>query len=157
MMNYWLFKSEPQEFSFDDLLKRPKQTEPWTGVRNYQARNFIRDGMKIGDKVLFYHSSTETLAVVGIAEVVSEPYIDPLQFDDKSDYFDKGSLPNNPRWLAINVKAVKKLKNAVTLEQIKKEPELQTMRLVKRGNRLSVMPITKNEFETIIKLAGEKL
>lgn len=152
-MNYWLFKSEPDEFSFDDLLERPIQTESWTGIRNYQVRNFIRDGMKIGDKVLFYHSSTSVLAVVGIAEVVSEPYPDPSQFDEKSDYFDKGSSPDNPRWLAIDVKAVKKLKNVVTLEQIKGEPELQKMRLVQRGNRLSVMPVTKNEFELILELS----
>jgi predicted RNA-binding protein with PUA-like domain len=152
-MNYWLFKSEPHEFSFDDLLKRAEQTEPWTGIRNYQARNFIRDGMKPGDKVLFYHSSTAVLAVVGIAEIVKESYTDPTQFDEKSDYFDEGSSPENPRWLAVDVKAVKKLKNVVTLGQIKKEPELQKMRLVQRGNRLSVMPVTKNEFETILELS----
>jgi predicted RNA-binding protein with PUA-like domain len=156
-MNYWLFKSEPDEFSFDDLLERLSQTESWTGVRNYQARNFVRDGMNIGDKVLFYHSSTEILAVVGIAEIVSKPYTDPLQFDEKSEYFDKSSSQENPRWLAIDVKAVKKLKKAVTLEQIRKEPELQKMRLVQRGNRLSVMPVTKDEFETIIKLSGEEV
>jgi predicted RNA-binding protein with PUA-like domain len=154
---FWLIKSEPDEFSFDDLLERPKQTEPWTGVRNYQARNFIRDGMKIGDKILFYHSSTAVPAVAGIAEVISKPYTDPLQFDEKSDYYDKGSSPENPRWLAVDVKAVEKLKNAVTLEQIKQESKLQKMRLVQRGNRLSVMPVTKNEFETIIKLSGEEM
>jgi predicted RNA-binding protein with PUA-like domain len=156
-MNHWLFKSEPHDFSFDDLLKRPQQTEPWTGIRNYQARNFIRDDMKIGDKVLFYHSSTTTPAVVGVAKVVTEAYPDPTQFDEASTYFDKGSSPENPRWLAVDVKAVKSLKKAVTLEQIKKESELQTMRLVQRGNRLSVMPVTKSEFETIIKLGGEEL
>jgi predicted RNA-binding protein with PUA-like domain len=156
-MIYWLIKTEPHEFSFDDLLKRPEQTEPWTGVRNYQARNFIRDEMKIGDKVLFYHSSTTVPAVVGLAEVVSKPYTDPLQFDERSDYFDAGSKQDNPRWLAVDVKAIKKFKNAVTLGQIKKEPELQKMRLVQRGNRLSVMPMTKDEFETIIKLAGEEV
>jgi predicted RNA-binding protein with PUA-like domain len=156
-VNYWLFKSEPHEFSFDDLLKRPDRREPWTGVRNYQARNFIRDGMRVGDKVLFYHSSTSLPAVVGIAEIVSGSYPDPSQFDNKSDYFDKGSPTDNPRWLAIDVKAVKKLKKAVTLEQIKREPELQKMRLVQRGNRLSVMPVTNDEFQTIIKLAGEEV
>jgi predicted RNA-binding protein with PUA-like domain len=154
---YWLIKSEPDEFSFDDLLERPEQSEPWTGVRNYQARNFIRDGMNIGDKILFYHSSTAVLAVVGIAEIVKEAYADPTQFDEKSDYFDKGSSQDNPRWLAVDVKAVKKLKTMVTLEQIKKEPDLQKMRLVQRGNRLSVMPVTKTEFEIIIKLSGEEV
>jgi predicted RNA-binding protein with PUA-like domain len=156
-VNYWLFKSEPHEFSFDDLLKRPDRREPWTGVRNYQARNFIRDGMRVGDKVLFYHSSTSLPAVVGISEIISKPYPDPLQFDERSPYFDKGSPTNNPRWLAIDVRAVKKLKNVVTLEQIKREPELQKMRLVQRGNRLSVMPVTNDEFQTIIKLAGEEV
>ncbi len=155
-MNYWLFKSEPEEFSFDDLLSRPTQSEAWTGVRNYQARNFLRE-VKLGDRVLFYHSSTALPAVVGIAEVVKEPYADSSQFDDKSEHFDKGSKPENPRWLAVEVKAVKKLEKAVTLEQIKKEPELQTMRLVQRGNRLSVMSVSQEEFEIIIKLSNEDI
>jgi predicted RNA-binding protein with PUA-like domain len=155
-MNYWLFKSEPDEFSFDDLLKPLKKTEPWTGVRNYQARNFLRDEVKKGDTVLFYHSSCEIPAVVGLAEVVKEAYPDPLQFNDKSDYYDEGSPLDNPRWLAVDIKAVRKLKHPVTLEQIKKEERLQDMRLVQRGNRLSVMPVSKQEFETIIKLAGEE-
>jgi predicted RNA-binding protein with PUA-like domain len=156
-VNYWLFKSEPDEFSFDDLLNRPKQTEPWTGVRNYQARNLLRDEVKKGDRVLFYHSSTAVPAVVGIAEVVKEAYTDPLQFDDKSDYFDAGSKEDNPRWLAVDVKAVKKLKKMVTLGQIKQESKLKNMRLVQRGNRLSVSPVSKQEIETIIKLAGEEI
>jgi predicted RNA-binding protein with PUA-like domain len=154
-MNYWLFTSEPDEFSFDDLLKRPKKTEPWTGVRNYQARNFLRE-IKKGDTVLFYHSSTALPAVVGIAEIVREAYTDPTQFDKKSDYFDEGSKPENPRWLAVDVKAVRKLKREVRLEQLRQESELKTMRLVQRGNRLSVMPVSKEEYETIIKLSGEE-
>jgi predicted RNA-binding protein with PUA-like domain len=156
-MKYWLIKSEPDEFSFDDLLQRPEQTEPWTGVRNYQARNFIRDDMKVGDKVLFYHSSTAVLAVVGIAEVVSKPYPDPLQFDPKSKYVDKSPNQENPRWVSVDIKAVKKFKHEVTLERIKNEVKLQTMRLVQRGNRLSVMPVTKQEFGCIVTLSdGEK-
>jgi predicted RNA-binding protein with PUA-like domain len=155
-MNYWIFKSEPDEFSFDDLLKRPKKTEPWTGVRNYQARNFLRDDVKKGDKVLFYHSSTAVPAVVGIAEVVKEAYPDPSQFDIKSDYFDEGSKKDNPRWLAVTIKAVKKLKQVVTLEQIKQQEKLRDMRLVQRGNRLSISPVSKQEFEIIIKLSGEE-
>jgi predicted RNA-binding protein with PUA-like domain len=151
---YWLFKSEPDEFSFDDLLKR--ETEPWTGVRNYQARNFLRDEVKKGDKVLFYHSSCEVPAVVGLAEVVKEAYPDPSQFDKKSDYFDEGSTPDNPRWLAVDVKAVRKLKTVVTLEQLKQEPTLKNMRLVQRGNRLSILPVSKEEFEIIINLSGEE-
>jgi predicted RNA-binding protein with PUA-like domain len=155
-MNYWLFKSEPDEFSFDDLLKRPKQSEPWTGIRNYQARNFLRDDLKIGDKVLFYHSSTAIPAIVGIAEVVKEAYPDPSQFDKKNDYFDEGSKQDSPRWLAVDIKAVKKLKNTVTLEQIKQEPKLKNMRLVQRGNRLSISPVSKQEFATIIKLSDKE-
>lgn len=150
-MTYWLFKSEPQEFSFDDLIK--KDFEPWTGVRNYQARNFLRDHVKRGDKVLFYHSSIATPAVVGIAQVVREAYPDPSQFDPKSDYFDAGSEKEHPRWLAVDIKAVRKLKHFVTLETIKSEPALQDMRLVKRGNRLSVMPVSEREFGRILELS----
>ncbi len=153
-MKYWLFKSEPDEFSFDDLLK--KKTEPWTGVRNYQARNFLRDDVKKGDKVLFYHSSTAVPAIVGIAEVIKEAYLDPSQFDKKSDYFDESSKPDNPRWLAVDIQAVEKLKCAVSLEQIKQQEKLQNMRLVQRGNRLSVSPVSKKEFEIIINLSGEE-
>jgi predicted RNA-binding protein with PUA-like domain len=152
-MNYWLFKSEPDEFSFDDLLK--KKIELWTGVRNYQARNFLRDEVKKGDTVLFYHSSCEVPGVVGLAEVVKEAYTDPSQFDDKSDYYDEGSPLDNPRWVAVDIKAVKKLKKLVTLEQLKQEPELKTMRLVQRGNRLSIIPVSQREFETIMKLATD--
>ena len=153
-MNYWLIKSEPDEFGFDQLLKRPKQTEPWTGVRNYQARNFMRDGMKVGDRVLFYHSSTAIPAVVGLAEVASQPYTDPIQFNKKSKYFDSGSKKDNPRWVAVDIKAIEKLKNDVSLETMKSDSELQTMRLIKRGNRLSVMPVSEKEFKRILELSG---
>ena len=148
--NFWLFKSEPDEFGFDDLLK--KKFEPWTGVRNYQARNFLRD-IKLGDKVLFYHSSTAIPAVVGIAEVIRTNYPDPTQFNKKSKYFDAGSKKENPRWVAVDIKAVETLKNIVTLEQMKSDSALQDMRLVKRGNRLSVMPIREEEFERILELS----
>jgi predicted RNA-binding protein with PUA-like domain len=153
-VNYWLIKSEPHEFSFAHLLKRPNQTEPWTGVRNYQARNFIRDGMKLGDRVLFYHSSTAVPAIVGIAEVASESYPDPIQFDKKSKYYDAGSKKENPRWMAVDVRAVEKLKTLVTLETLKQEPALKTMRLVQRGNRLSVMPVSQDDFQKILELSG---
>ncbi len=151
-MNYWLIKSEPHEFSFDDLLK--KQSEPWSGIRNYQARNFMRDGMKLGDRVLFYHSSTLILAVVGIAEVASQAYPDPLQFNKRSKYFDQGSKKDNPRWIAVDIKAIERLKNSVTLDTMKSDSELQTMRLIKRGNRLSVMPVSEKEFKRILELSG---
>jgi predicted RNA-binding protein with PUA-like domain len=152
-VNYWLIKSEPHEFSFDHLLKRPNQIEPWTGVRNYQARNFMRDHMHMGDRVLFYHSSTATPAAVGIAEVAAQAYADPTQFKKKSKYFDAGSVKDNPRWVAVDIKALEKLKNLVTLEQIKQEPALQTMRLVQRGNRLSVMPVSQEDFEKVLELS----
>jgi predicted RNA-binding protein with PUA-like domain len=149
-MNDWLIKSEPHEFSFDDLLK--KTVEPWTGVRNYQARNFLRE-MKLGDRVLFYHSSTTLLAVVGIAEVIRTSYPDPVQFDKKSKYYDKGSKEENPRWVAVDVKAVEKLKHPVTLDVMKADAELQNMRLIKRGNRLSVIPVSTREFERVLELS----
>jgi predicted RNA-binding protein with PUA-like domain len=149
-MNYWLIKSEPDEFSFDDLLK--KEIEPWTGVRNYQARNFLRE-MNLGDRVLFYHSSIFIPAIVGIAEVIRVAYPDPLQFNKKSKYYDQGSKEDNPRWVAVDVKAVEKLKLPVTLEAMKGDAELQMMRLVKRGNRLSVMPVSKKEFERVLELS----
>jgi predicted RNA-binding protein with PUA-like domain len=152
-MNYWLLKSEPDEFSFDDLLK--KKIEPWTGVRNYQARNFLRD-MKLGDKLLFYHSSTTLLAVVGIAEVIRTSYPDPLQFNKKSKYFDQGSKEDNPRWVAVDVRVIEKLKHPVTLEVMKHDTELQTMRLVKRGNRLSVMPLSEREFERVLEMSTKE-
>ena len=149
--NYWLLKTEPDVFSYDDLLQSPKQTSMWEGVRNYQARNFLRE-MKAGDKVLVYHSSCKPPGVVGVGEVTREAYPDPTQFDDKSPYYDEKSSQDDPRWSVVNVKAVRKLKRFVTLQEIKEEPELADMKLVQRGNRLSVTPITKAEFGTITAL-----
>jgi len=153
-MNYWLIKSEPHVFSFDDLLASPKQTTPWDGVRNYQARNFMRDDMKQGDKILYYHSSTKIPGVVGVAEVASDPYPDPLQFDENSNYYDEKASKDEPRWILVDVKGVEKLPRLVTLDEIKSEERLADMRLVQRGNRLSVMPVTKKEFEIILELAN---
>lgn len=153
LMNYWLIKSEPDVFGFDDLLAAPNQTTMWEGVRNYQARNFIRDDMKLGNRVLYYHSSITPPGVVGIAEVASEAYPDPTQFDAESDYYDPKATPETPRWLAVDIKAVKKLARLVTLDELKGVPELSQMRLVQRGNRLSVMPVTQREFDIIIDLA----
>ena len=145
-------KTEPDVYGFDDLLAAPKQTDMWDGIRNYQARNFMRDQMKTGDKVLFYHSNTKPPGVVGIAEIASEPYTDPTQFDPNEKYFDPKSNPDNPRWIVVDVKAIKKLKTYISLQVIKEEPKLADMRLVQKGNRLSIMPVEKAEFEFILKL-----
>jgi len=149
---YWLFKSEPNTFSIDDLSKAKKQTTYWDGVRNYQARNFIRDEMKTGDKVLFYHSNAEPNAVVGICEVVKEAYPDFTAFDPKDVHYDPKSKKDSPTWFMVDIKFVKKFKKEVTLQEIKANKKLQKMRLVQTGNRLSVMPVTKDEFEEIVKM-----
>jgi predicted RNA-binding protein with PUA-like domain len=152
-MNYWLMKSEPDVFSFQDLKKRPKQTEPWNGVRNYQARNFMRDDMKIGDLILFYHSSCEVPGVAGVAKVSSIPYPDSTQFEKKSEYYDEKATKENPRWFLVDVSFEEDLKNFVSLEELKKHAQLKDMRLMQKGNRLSILPVTKNEFEFILKLS----
>ncbi len=151
-MNYWLMKSEPDVYGFDDLMAAPDQTDMWDGIRNYQARNFMRDDMKVGDKVLFYHSNTKPPGVVGVAEIASEPYTDPTQFDPNEKYYDGKSSQDNPRWIVVDVKAIKKLDNYVSLQMIKDEPKLADMRLVQRGNRLSIMPVEKAEFDVILTL-----
>jgi predicted RNA-binding protein with PUA-like domain len=150
-MNYWLMKSEPDVFSFEDLKACNNQTEPWDGIRNYQARNFMRDQMRIGDQVLFYHSNCSPPGVVGIAEIASKPYPDPTAFDPKSKYFDEKSDPDKPRWVLVDVKFKADLKRLVSLEEIKGIPECSEMRLIQRGNRLSIIPVTKDEFEAIRK------
>lgn len=151
---FWLIKSEPSEFSIDDLEKSKNQTTNWEGVRNYQARNFIRDEMKNGDKVLFYHSSTEPNAIVGICEVVKEAYPDHTQFDSKNVHYDPKADKKNPTWFMVDIKLVRKFKKPVTLEEIKVNQKLAKMRLVQRGNRLSVMPVTKDEHEEILKIGN---
>lgn len=153
-MNYWLFKSEPNVFSIQDLKNSKNSTASWEGIRNYQARNFLRDEVKKGDLVLFYHSSTEPMAVVGIAEVVKEGYVDHFAFDKKSDYYDPKSNPDKPQWYMVDVKFKKEFKNPVTLKEIKTYKELAKMRLVQRGARLSIQPITKSEFDFIVNLGG---
>lgn len=155
-MKYWLVKSEPDVFSIDDLAKSKNKTTCWDGVRNYQARNFIRDGMKKGDGVLFYHSNTDPMAVIGYCEVVKEGYPDHTQFDPEDKHFDPKSDPANPPWIMVDIKFVKKFKNPVTLADIKANPKLQKMRLVQRGNRLSVMPVEKKEWDEILKMVNQK-
>lgn len=154
-MRHWLLKTEPGTFSFDDLLEARGRTSGWDGVRNYQARNFLRDQMKKGDRVLIYHSSTGSPAVVGIAEVAREGYPDPTQFDARHDHYDAESNPADPRWFQVDVKAVRKLPRAVTLEEIRKEKALAKMALVQRGQRLSVQPVAADEYERILEM-GEK-
>ncbi|WP_386067919.1 EVE domain-containing protein [Tahibacter sp. UC22_41] len=149
-MRYWLMKSEPEEFSIDALAK--KKLEPWNGVRNYQARNYMRDGMKAGDGVLFYHSNCAEPGVVGIAEIRSEAHPDPSQFDPKSDYYDPASKREEPRWLLVDVGYKRKLKRTITLAELKDKPQLQDLALVKKGNRLSVMPVSKSEWDYILSL-----
>mgnify|MGYP002876929845 FL=1 len=146
---YWLMKSEPDSFSFQDLKSRPKQREPWDGVRNYQARNFMRDGMSVGDGVLFYHSNTKPPGIVGLAEVVSEAYPDPTAFDQQSKYYDEKSDPNNPRWFLVDVAYVNDFKHQVSLEQMKAMPELADMKVLQKGNRLSITPVSENEYRVI--------
>jgi len=147
---YWLLKTEPSVFSFDDLLRAG--TTGWDGIRNYQARNFLRDQMKKGDGLLIYHSSAEPTAVVGTAEVVREGHPDPTQFDRKDDHYDPESRPEDPRWFQVEVRAVAKLPHPVTLERIKRTPALAGMNLLRRGNRLSVQPVEDAEFRAIVKL-----
>lgn len=151
-MNYWLMKTEPDVFSIDDLKNNPKMTSQWEGVRNYQARNFMRDGMKKGDLVLFYHSNCKEIGVVGVATVCRESYPDHYSWDKKSKYYDPKSTKENPRWFMVDVKFKKKLKNTVTLNAIKEEKSLSKMRLIQKGNRLSVLPVEKKEFDQIIKM-----
>ena len=148
-MNHWLMKSEPDVFSIDDL-KRVK-VEPWNGVRNYQARNFIRE-MRKGDGVLVYHSSCAVPGVAGLATIASAPYPDPSQFDPKSEYFDAGSDRGDPRWTLVDVRYQRKLKRVITLEEIKSLPKLGDFALTRRGNRLSVLPVTAAQWDMIREL-----
>jgi predicted RNA-binding protein with PUA-like domain len=149
-MNHWLMKSEPETFSIDHLKR--KRREPWDGVRNYQARNFMRDGMRPGDKVFFYHSNCAVPGIVGIAEVVTDAYPDPSQFDARSKYFDPTSKREEPRWMLVDVKFVKKLKRTISLEELKADPALADMPLVRKGNRLSVMPVEAAHWKYILAL-----
>ena len=150
---YWLVKSEPDVFSFDDLMKAPGKTTGWDGIRNFAARNFLRDGMKRGDRVFFYHSMGKPQAIAGICEVVREGYPDPTALDPKHDGHDPKSDPANPTWYAVDLRAVEALPRAVTLTEIKARPELAEMALVRIG-RLSVTPVTAKEWETVIGMAN---
>ncbi|HEV8215870.1 MAG TPA: EVE domain-containing protein [Gemmatimonadaceae bacterium] len=149
---YWLVKSEPEVFSFDDLLAAPGRTTHWDGVRNFAARNHLR-AMKKGDRVLFYHSSAKPTAVVGVAEVVREAYPDSTALDKKDPHFDPKSKPDDPTWFMVDIKAVEPFKRPVSLDEIKKVKELSNMALVRLG-RLSVQPVTPEEFEIVARLGS---
>ena len=147
-MAYWLFKTEPDTFSIDTL--RTQKVSPWEGVRNYQARNWLRDAVKEGDKVLIYHSSCQNIGVAGIAQVVREAYVDHFAFDANSAYFDPKSSPESPRWLMVDVEFVRKTQRLIPLSELKLLQELAALPLVKKGNRLSVMPLNESEWQAII-------
>lgn len=151
-MPYWLMKSEPSAFSYDDLLSRPNQTEHWDGVRNYQARNMLRDQMQVGDLAFFYHSNCAEPGIVGIVEIVRAGYPDHTAFDPNSQHPDLGSDPVNPRWYMVDVQAVRPLKRNISLVELKQQQELADLALVQRGNRLSIMPVSASAWEMILSL-----
>lgn len=153
-MNYWLMKSEPDEFSIDDLANAPGGKARWDGVRNYQARNMLRDQVAVGDQVLFYHSSCQPPGVAGIAEVVAAGYPDPSALDPESPYFDSRSSPDNIRWYCVDVRFVHRFPALIPLERLRHSVELEAMPLLRRGNRLSVMPVSKAHWDFILGLAG---
>ena len=147
-MNHWLMKSEPAEFSIDDLAAAPKKSTPWFGVRNYVARNYMRDHMRIGDGVLFYHSSCEVPGIYGLAQVSSAPHYDATQFQKKSPYYDPKAKKDDPRWMLVDVKLVRKTR-VLSLDEMRTYPELATMIVLQRGNRLSITPVTPAEWSFI--------
>ena len=149
---YWLFKSEPTAYSFADLQAEEDQTAEWDGVRNYQVRNYMRDDMKVGDGVLFYHSSAKPLAVVGTASIVREAYADSTALDPAEKHYDPKSSPDNPIWLMVDIKAEQEFKRPVTLDEIKQNPRLQNMLVIRRGMRLSIQPVTQEEWEELVSM-----
>lgn len=153
-MNYWLMKSEPDVFGIDDLKAMPDQTEHWDGIRNYQARNMMRDDMKKGDKVFFYHSNAKEIGIVGIMKVVKEAYPDFTAFDPNEKYYDPKSDPDNPRWMMVDVKFVRKFKRTITLDELKQHADElgDDFPLLRRGNRLSIMPLNKQQWDYILGL-----
>ena len=151
-MNYWLMKSEPTAFGIDDLKKMPEQTEHWDGVRNYQARNMMRDQMRVGDQVFFYHSNCKVPGIVGIMEVVRESYPDHTAFDPQSKYFDPKSSPEKPRWFMVDIKYIRHTRRVIPLTELKDCEPLENMQLVRKGNRLSIIPVSADEWKIILRL-----
>ena len=154
-MKYWLMKSEPDVFSLEDLKNCPHQTEPWDGIRNYQARNLMRDEMKMGDQAFFYHSRQAEPAIVGTVRVVREAYPDHTSWDPSSKYFDEKSSPENPRWLMVDVQFENEFSRPVTLKELRSLPELKEMFLLRKGMRLSIQPVTEEEFRLILAIAND--
>lgn len=152
-MHYWLFKSEPTTFSIDDLQKRPKQREHWDGVRNYQVRNMMRNEIKVGDQGFFYHSSCKPPGIAGIIEVVRQAYPDFTAWDLASPYYDPKSTQDHPRWFMVDVKFVRKFPRLISLDEIKQQPKLRTMRILRKGNRLSITKVSADEWKEVLKLA----
>lgn len=157
-MSHWLMKSEPDVFSIHDLAARPGKREPWNGVRNYQARNFMRDDMKKGDRVLFYHSNCKEPGVAGLAEIVSDrAYPDDTQFDTESPYFDPKATADNPRWMLVDVGFVAVFSRVVTLRDMRQEPKLADMLVLRRGMRLSIQPVEEKHFRKVCAMGGIKV
>ena len=154
-MVFWLFKTEPDAFSIDDLAARPQQTEPWDGVRNYQARNFLRDKVQLGDKVFIYHSSCKQVGIAGVAEVVKAGYPDTEQFNPESKYYDPKASIDAPRWYRVDVKFVEKFNAVLPLKIIKSLPEVTEVGIVKKGHRLSIMPVEENEWHALYRTATQ--
>jgi len=154
-MSYWLMKSEPGECSIDDLANAPSRTVPWVGVRNYQARNYMRDAMRIGDGVLFYHSSCAEPGIAGLAEVAALAYPDATQFDPRSPYFDAKASRAAPRWLNVDVRLVRKTR-LLSLRELRDTPALSTLQVLRRGNRLSITPVTGAEWRAVLKLLAAR-
>lgn len=152
-MNYWLMKSEPDVFGIDHLQKRPNKTEPWDGVRNYQARNMLRDQMKKGDKAFFYHSNCDEPGIVGLMTIVKSGYADATAFNPESKYFDPKATDDNPRWYRVDVKFQKKFKHSISLKELKSYKQLQGMMVLQKGSRLSITPVTEAQWDFIVKLA----
>ena len=151
-MNYWLMKSEPDMFGIDDLKQRPAQTEPWDGVRNYQARNMLRDDMQVGDQAFFYHSNCTVPGIAGVMKIVRAGYPDASAFDSRGKYHDPKSTPDNPRWFRVDVHYVRKLKRLISLAELKSQPELRGLALLKRGTRLSILPLSAAQWKFILSL-----
>ncbi|MFT4538414.1 MAG: putative RNA-binding protein with PUA-like domain [Planctomycetota bacterium] len=154
--NYWLFKSEPDVFSYDDLVAAPGKKTLWDGVRNYQARNFMRDDMKKGDRLLYYHSRTTPPGVAGVAEIVRDGYPDPTQFDAKDSHYDAKSNPDDPRWYCVDIRAKAKAKTYVTISDLKANAALKDMAVTQKGQRLSVQPVTEAEWFEVCSMLGLK-
>ena len=155
-MKYWLLKTEPESFSIQDLQDSPKQTTFWDGVRNYQARNTLRDDMKIGDRVLFYHSNADPPAIVGVAKVVKEGYPDHTAWDENNHHYDPGSTPEKPRWYMVDIQLERVFAQPLGLDHLRTIKSLAKMELLRKGSRLSVQPVTAEEFKEVLKQAGAK-